>query len=525
MTDMNDHELDTFVAGGGPQVFRCDCGNQFNVTGYPIGYSFACPRCHTFCKVTEKESELRRGRVLGDFVAEEKIGLGGMGVVYTGRQLSLERPVALKVLRPSVANNKNFVRRLSREARTAAQIIHNNIVQIYYVGRDKDVFFIAMEYVDGKSVRERIYEGKGISEGEAIDIILQASEGLKKAHAQNILHRDIKPSNLLVNKHGEVKVADFGLAMVLHEMGIEGEEKKVEGSPHYMSPEALRGELSFSSDIYSLGATCYHMVTSNPPFTGNLPAAVMAKHVTDYPRSPREMNPSLSKGICQLIQKMMAKRPEERFATIDEVIQEFRLLKEDKTRIIDRERAHWFIEERDDASRFQEMMTIVEVNKAISREKNLDQMLLRIVHEISLAMGAERSTLYIYDPHKREIWAKVAEGIELDRVIHLPLGKGIAGTVAQSLKTEVINDDVYADPRFHREVDKWSGFRSRNMICMPILGTQLELLGVIQVLNKESGQFSHRDESLLSALAANVGLALENSRYFCGRRPECEERD
>jgi serine/threonine protein kinase len=464
MTDMNDHELDTFVAGGRPQIFQCDCGNQFNVTGYPIGYSFACPRCHTFCKVTEKESELRRGMVLGDFVAEEKIGLGGMGVVYSGRQLSLERPVALKVLRPSVANNKNFVRRLSREARTAAQIIHNNIVQIYYVGRDKDVFFIAMEYVDGKSVRERIYEGKGISEGEAIDIILQASEGLKKAHAQNILHRDIKPSNLLVNKHGEVKVADFGLAMVLHEMGIEGEEKKVEGSPHYMSPEALRGELSFSSDIYSLGATCYHMVTSNPPFTGNLPAAVMAKHVTDYPRSPREMNPSLSKGICQLIQKMMAKRPEERFATIDEVIQEFRLLKEDKTRISDRQRAHWFIEERDHASRFQEMMTIVEVNKAISREKNLDQMLLRIVHEISLAMGAERSTLYIYDPHKREIWAKVAEGIELDRVIHLPLGKGIAGTVAQSLKTEVINDDVYGDPRFHREVDQWSGFRTRNMI-------------------------------------------------------------
>jgi serine/threonine protein kinase len=521
--DMIDHELDTFVADGGPQIFQCDCGNQFNVTGYPIGYSFACPRCHTFCKITEKEKELRGGTVLGDFVAEEKIAAGGMGVVYSGRQLSLDRPVALKVLRPSVANNTDFVRRLSLEARTAAQIIHNNVVQIYYVGRDKNVFFIAMEYVDGKSVRERIYEGNGISEGEAIDIMLQASEGLKKAHIQNILHRDIKPSNLLVNKFGEVKVTDFGLALLLHEMGIEGVEKKVEGSPHYMSPEALRGELGFSSDIYSLGATCYHMVTSKPPFTGNLPSAVMAKHMTDYPRSPREMNPSLSKGICQLIQRMMAKRPEERLATIDEVIQEFRHLKEDKNRIFDREKAHWFIEERDDASRFQEMMTIVEVNKAISRERNLERMLLRIVHEISLAMNAERSTLYIYEPQKREIWAKVAEGIERDRVIHLPLGKGIAGTVAQSLKTELINDDVYGDPRFNREVDEWSGFRTRNMICMPILGSQLELLGVIQVLNKENGQFTRRDESLLSALAANVGLALENSRYFCVRKPECEE--
>jgi len=523
MNEINDHELDTFVADDHAQIFRCDCGNEFNVTGYPIGYSFACPRCHTFCKITEKESVLKQGMVLGDFVVEEKIGLGGMGVVYSGRQLSLDRPVALKVLRPSAANNENFVRRLSREARTAAQIIHNNIVQIYYVGREKNVFFIAMEYVDGKSVRERIYGDKGISEGEAIDIILQASEGLKKAHAQKILHRDVKPSNLLLNQHGEVKVADFGLAMDLHEVRIEGGEKRVEGSPHYMSPEALRGEFSFSSDIYSLGATSYHMVTSKPPFTGNLPAAVMAKHVTDYPRSPREINPSLSKGLCQVIQKMMAKRPGDRFTSIEEVIRELRLMKVDQTRTMDRESAHWFIEERDDASRLQEMMTIVEVNKAISRERNLEQMLLRIVHEISLAMSAERSTLYIYDPQKREIWAKVAEGIASDRVIHLPLGKGVAGTVAQSLKTEVINDDVYGDPRFHREVDEWTGFRTRNMICMPILGSQLELLGVIQVLNKEHGQFSRRDESLLSALAANVGLALENSRYFCPRRPECEE--
>jgi transcriptional regulator with GAF, ATPase, and Fis domain len=264
------------------------------------------------------------------------------------------------------------------------------------------------------------------------------------------------------------------------------------------------------------------MVTSRPPFTGKLPAAVMAKHVTDYPRSPREMNPDLSRGLCQVIQKMMAKRPEDRFASMEEVIQELRLLKEDQSRTIDREGAHWFIEERDDASRCQEMMTVVEVNKAISRERNLDQMLLRIVHEISLAMNAERSTLYIYEPEKGEIWAKVAEGIGPDRVIHLPLGKGIAGTVAQSLKTEVINEDVYGDPRFNREVDGWSGFRTRNMICMPILGSQLELLGVIQVLNK-NGLFTHADESLLSALAANVGLAVENSRYLCFKRPECED--
>jgi adenylate cyclase len=208
---------------------------------------------------------------------------------------------------------------------------------------------------------------------------------------------------------------------------------------------------------------------------------------------------------------------------MEEVIHEIRLLKQDRTRTVPGGRAHWFIEERDDASRFHEMMTIVEVNRVISREKNLDRLLFRIVHEITLAINAERSTLYLYDPDKREIWAKIAEGIESDRVIHLPLGKGVAGTVAQSLKTEVINDDVYGDPRFNREVDEWSGFRTSNMICMPILGSQLELLGVIQVLNKKKGDFNHKDESLLSALAVNVGLALEKSRYFCARKPECKE--
>jgi len=473
MTDLSNHEMDTVLVGGGLQLFRCNCGKEFNVTGYPIGYKFACPRCNAFCTVTEKEGELRRGMVLGDFVAEKKIGLGGMGVVYLGRQLSLDRPVAIKVLRPSAANDEKFIHRLSREARTAAQIIHNNIVQIYYVGKENNIFFIAMEYVDGKSVRQLIYETKGISERQAIDIILQASEGLAKAHTQNILHRDV--------------------------------------------------EVSFASDIYALGATLYHMVTSKLPFSGNLPAAIIAKHVTDYPRSPREINPALSKGLCHLIQKMMAKRPEDRISSMEEVIHEIRLLKQDKTRTVPGDGAHWFIEERDDTSRFHEMMTIVEVNRVISREKNLDRLLFRIVHEITLAINAERSTLYLYDPDKREIWAKIAEGIESDRVIHLPLGKGVAGTVAQSLKTEVINDDVYGDPRFNREVDEWSGFRTSNMICMPILGSQLELLGVIQVLNKKKGDFNHKDESLLSALAVNVGLALEKSRYFCARKPECKE--
>ncbi len=504
------------------EVFSCSCGKKFNVRGYPPGYRFACPKCHAFCVLADEE-ELKEGTVFGDFEVQKRIGRGGMGIVYRGRQLSLERPVAIKALKSSVATNESFIHRFTREAKTAAQIIHNNIVQIYYVGQEDHTFFIAMEYVDGKSVRDLINEQNAIPESQAVDIILQASLGLKKAHKQNVLHRDIKPDNLILNKQGEVKVADFGLALDLGESRVHAGPAKIEGSPHYLSPEqAMREEMTFASDIYSLGATLYHMVTGEPPFTGNSTAAIIAKHVTDYPRSPREINAGLSKGVCQLIQKMMAKRPDERISTMDEVIGQLNVMADDHTRTMEVVGTHWFMEERDDSKRLRDMMAVFEVNKVISQEKDRDRLLLRIIHEITGAMNAERSTLYIYDPDKGEIWAKVAEGLEDHKIIRLPIGKGIAGAVARDLRTEVIND-AYNDPRFNREVDDSSGFKTRNMVCMPILGREAELLGVIQVLNKKDGDFTSYDESILSALAAHVGLALENNLYFCLERPHCKE--
>ena len=504
------------------QIFSCGCGKQFNVAGYPVGYKFACPKCHAFCVIKDYDDDLQPGTDLADFVIDKRIGRGGMGIVYLGRQRSLGRQVAIKALKPKIAKNKDFIHRFTMEARTAAQIIHNNIVQIYYVGEVKNIFFIAMEYVDGKSVRELINKNGGIHEPQALDIILQASLGLKSAHRMNILHRDIKPDNLILNKQGEVKVADFGLALDLSESKSQGGLKKIEGSPHYMSPEqAMKGEVSFSSDIYSLGTTLYHMVTSVPPFTGNSPAAIIAKHVTDYPRSPKEIKPGLSNGICHIIQKMMAKRPEERFLDMEEVITHLHALSDDRTRAIETDDTHWFMEERDDSTRLRDLIAVFEVIKVIGQERDLDTLLLRVIHEITGAMNAERSTLYIHDPDKKEIWTKIAEGME-GKTIHLPVGKGIAGVVARDLRTEVINDP-YNDPRFNREVDAKSGFKTHNMLCMPILGREVDLLGVIQVLNKKTGDFDYYDESILSAMAVHVGLTLENSMYFCPLKPGCKE--
>ena len=523
MSDLSHLDTSTILDDDRIKLFACSCGKEFNVNGYPPGYRFACPRCHALCTLTEEEEELKGGTTFSDFVVERKIGKGAMGIVYLGRQISLERPVALKTLKHSVAGNENFIRRFTREAQTAAQIIHNNIVQIYYVGSEDETFFIAMEYVDGKTVRQVINEQKIIPEDQAVDIVFQASLGLQRAHRMNILHRDIKPDNLILNKQGEVKLADFGLALDLGELKKGVNPAKIEGSPHYMSPEqAMRGEVSFSSDIYSLGATLYHMVTSSPPFTGNSPAAIIAKHVTDYPRSPRELNPNLSKEVCQIIHKMMAKRPEERYSGMEDVIDHLRRMSDNRKTDPPGSGLHWFTEEKSDSSRLRDLTAILEINKVIGQERDLDTLLLRVVHEITLALNGERSTLYVYDPEHKEIWAKVAEGMEGEgKIIRLPLGKGIAGVVARDLRTELIND-TYTDIRFNREMDARTGFKTRNMICMPILGSNVELLGVIQVLNKKTGSFDRYDESMLSQLAVHVGLALERSKYFCARRPKCD---
>lgn len=523
MTDEAHVGATTLLDDQGLKVFRCSCGMEFNMAGYPLGYRFACPRCHCFCTLTEGEEELKAGTLIGDFLIDRKIGRGGMGIVYLGRQISLDRPVAIKTLKQHIAKNTEFIQRFTREARTAAQIIHNNILQVYYVGDAGSTSFIAMEYVDGKTVREMINEQQPIPEPQAVDIVFQASLGLQRAHRMNILHRDVKPDNLILNRQGEVKVADFGLALDLSELKRGSAPYKIEGSPHYMSPEqAMRKEVTFASDIYSLGATLYHMVTSVPPFTGNSPAVIIAKHVTDYPRSPRELNPNLSKEICQLIQGMMDKRPDERISTMEDVIGHLSRLRDDRARPLEPTGRHWFMEERSDSKRLNDLLAVLEVNRVIQQEKDLNRLLLRVVHEITLAMNAERSTLYLYDKEKQEIWAKVAEGMEGGGIIRLPLGKGIAGIVARDLRAEVVND-IYADPRFNREWDEKTGFKTSKMICMPVLGSDVELLGVIQVLNKKAGDFDHHDESILSALATHVGIALEKSRYFCSLRPICEK--
>ena len=265
------------------------------------------------------------GRI-GGFQLIEEIGRGGMGTVYKARQISMDRLVALKVLPPNLAKNKAYIDRFFKEARAVARLSHVNIIQGYDVGEASGYYYFAMEYIDGESLAAKLAREATISEIEALNIVEQVARAL--AHAQStagIIHRDIKPDNIMLTKSGMAKLADLGLAKMVGDKTV-----LTAGTPHYVSPEQGCGSplVDTRSDIYSLGATLFHMLTGTPPFTGNTPREIIEKHVSQEVQSARDLNPALSTNVCRLISTMMAKKPEERYQTPAELLDDIRLVKQ-----------------------------------------------------------------------------------------------------------------------------------------------------------------------------------------------------
>jgi len=261
---------------------------------------------------------------IGGFELLEEIGRGGMGTVFKSRQVSMDRLVALKVLPPRLAKNHAYTDRFFKEARAVAKLSHVNIIQGYDVGEASGYYYFAMEYVDGESVATRLAREGTLKESEALGIIEQICKAL--AHAQavaHIVHRDIKPENIMLTKSGTAKLADLGLARTVEEKG-----DIVAGTPHYLSPEQARhsSKADIRSDIYSLGATLFHMVAGTPPFNGPTAEAVIDQHLTKELPSPRDYNASLSLGICKLIAAMMAKDAANRYQTPEELLHDVRLV-------------------------------------------------------------------------------------------------------------------------------------------------------------------------------------------------------
>jgi serine/threonine-protein kinase len=272
------------------------------------------------------------GKTLGDFHVLRRLGQGGMGQVYVAEQLSLKRKVALKLLRKELAANTVSLQRFKAEAEAVARATHANIVQVYAIGECNGIHYMALEYVEGRNLREYL-ERKGPPEVLlGLSFMRQIASALQRASELGIIHRDIKPENILLTRKGEAKVADFGLSrcfaenhppLNLTEAGV------TMGTPLYMAPEQVEGRaVDPRTDIYSFGVTCYHMFAGQPPFRGQTPFEVALQHVRNEPTPLNEIRPDLPPALCALIHKMMAKKPEDRFQTGREIVKEVARLRD-----------------------------------------------------------------------------------------------------------------------------------------------------------------------------------------------------
>lgn len=245
----------------------------------------------------------------------DRVGGGGMAVVYKANDVLLDRIVAVKVLRPQYAIDDDFVYRFRREAQAAARLSHPNVVSIYDVGVEEEIHYIVMEFVEGSTLKEYITKYAPIDIQEAVEITKQIAEALDHAHHNQIIHRDIKPHNILIGKNRRVKVTDFGIARAVTSSTIT-HTGSVIGSVHYFSPEQARGGVTGEkSDIYSLGIVLYEMVTGKLPFTGDSPISVALKHLQETYTEPRQINSTIPQSIENIIMRSLAKDPIKRYAS------------------------------------------------------------------------------------------------------------------------------------------------------------------------------------------------------------------
>ncbi len=253
----------------------------------------------------------------------EKLGQGSMGTVFKARQLSMNRLVAVKVLAPKLAANKEFLERFQREAHLAAKFSSNNVVQAIDVGSAGNINYFVMEYVEGTTIKDELEKGKIFEEKEAIDIVLQIAQALQHAHQRQLLHRDIKPANIILTPEGIAKLADLGMARGTDDQALAKAEKGMTiGTPYYIAPEQIKskGDVDSRADIYSLGATFYHMVTGQPPFPRQKIEEVLRAHLSEELTPPDHLNTKLSSGLGEVVEFMMAKNRDDRYPSPEGLI-------------------------------------------------------------------------------------------------------------------------------------------------------------------------------------------------------------
>jgi serine/threonine protein kinase/DNA-directed RNA polymerase subunit RPC12/RpoP len=307
-------------------TFACpSCQNIIDVTGLEAGDSITCPYCGHEFPIT---------RQFGNFLLERQLGAGGMGAVYLGRDVTLNRTVAVKVLRPELVSDQKFMATFLREAEITASLNHPNIVQVYAFGQHEGVYYLVVEYISGGSLDDKIMTLGRITELEGIEIGIAVARGLENALQKGgLIHRDIKPGNILFNANNTPKVVDFGLSLSFETTDhFDGE---IWGTPYYVAPEKLeRQPEDFRSDLYSLGATLFHAISGRPPYEGDDPNDVSMKHLSGSVVSLKAFVPDISDQTTYAVSKAMARYPNDRYESYAAFIEQ---LEDAKRRITDPE--------------------------------------------------------------------------------------------------------------------------------------------------------------------------------------------
>lgn len=290
-----------------------------------------CPMCKV--EMAAPAPLLPRGSEVGDYLIKERIGVGGMGEVYLAEQKSMKRPVALKILHEDLIQDKAYLERFYREVRILAQIEHSNVVKAIEAGYTGNVYYFSMTFIEGKDIKRLLDEGRKFTETEALQIISGIADALKYAWEKHgILHRDIKPANIMLTPENEVKLMDLGISKK-----TKGEDVELTmagmmvGSPQYVSPEQAKAlkDIDFRADMYSLGATLYHLLTGSPPYPGDNAMEVLARHLDEPVPDPRKLRPDISEATVELINVMMAKNKEDRFSNWDDCMNEMKDIMDD----------------------------------------------------------------------------------------------------------------------------------------------------------------------------------------------------